>query len=212
MDQDYLRALDEFFCSHYTDYPKLGAIEGYRMPELLTIGKNGVLERQNSERMKLCYQSDCAALLQTFKRGLVDTEFSFSFSYPSFPDRWRDLFRRHTFAKLLPAALARVKETPAGAGEKLSIEPEIWSKICKGSLYPAKSTVLALALVCRLSAGDVSDLLAVTGFSLSNENVRDIVVEYLVTQKVFNPQMRDACLAEYRIDTLPIRREESKNA
>lgn len=209
MEYDYLKALDEFFCSHYTDYSKLGAIEGYRMPELIALGPNGVIERRSSDCMKLCYQPDCDELLRRFKEKLVDTNFTFGFSLPSFSDRIGDRFRKHTFSKLLPAVLVRSKETAESAGAKLTLDGKIWKGIVKGTLYPQKSVLLALALVCRMNAEDVSDLFAVTGYNFSSENVRDVVAEYLLSQKIFNAQMRDRCLAEYRIDSLPIRKGEN---
>ena len=73
-----------------------------------------------------------------------------------------------------------------------------------GSLYPEKNTVLALALVCGMQWQDVLNLLAVCGFEFRGDEVRDIVVRYLIENSIFNPVMRDACLAEYRIENLPI--------
>ena len=35
--------------------------------------------------------------------------------------------------------------------------------------------------------------------------MRDVVVRYLLEQKIFNEEMRDACLAEYRLTNLPIK-------
>ena len=148
-----------------------------------------------------------AALLARLKGELADTTFTFSFSYPSFRERMHDLFNKETFAKLLPAALARCGETAESAGEKLTVMPEAWKGIVKGKLYPEKNTVLALALVCRMTVADANNLLAVCGFTLAEDNVRDVVVGYLLERQIFNPVMRDKCLAEYSVTNLPIARE-----
>ncbi len=206
MKANYLRALDEHFCARYSDYVALSAIEGYTMPEVLYVAKDGNIARRDASCMRLCYQRDPEELLARFKEGLADTNFTFSFTFPSWKDRIRDRFAKHTFAKLLPAALARCGETAESAGEKLAIEPRFWNKIVKGSLYPEKNTVLALAIVTGMQQQDVLNLLAVCGFEIDHANVRDVVMEYLIIQKVTNPAMRDECLSEYKITNLPIKR------
>ena len=92
------------------------------------------------------------------------------------------------------------------AGEKLAIEPRFWQKIVRGRLYPEKNTILALALVCRMQWQDVLNLLAVCGFEFREDEVRDVVVRFLIENSIYNEAMRDDCLAEYRIENLPIRR------
>lgn len=206
MEHTYLQALDEHFCASYSDYVKLSALPGYEMPEMLYLGKEGVIERRDSAAMRLCHQKNCGALLKTLKANLADTNFTFSFSFIPRLERMRDRFRKYTFAKVLPGILAHSNETVESAGEKLDIEPLFWNKIVKGKLYPEKNTVLALALVCRMQMQDVNNLLNVCGFPIDGANVRDVVVEYLIKQQVFNEEMRDRCLAEYRITNLPIKR------
>ena len=206
MEKTYLKALDEHFCAVYSDYVRISALEGYQRPELIFISNDGNVARRNSELMRLSYQKDCEKLLETLKNGLSDTEFTFSFSFIPLMERIRDTHRKYTFAKVLPSVLKRYDETVESAGEKLDIEPRFWRKICKGKLYPEKNTLLALALVCRMSSTDLSNLLAVCGFSLKEDNVRDVVVGYLVEQKLFNEEMRDDCLKEYKIECLPIKR------
>lgn len=207
MEQAFIKALDEYFCAHFSDYVRLSAIEGYIMPEVIYVAEDGNIARRDSAVMRLERQKDPALLLARFKEGLADTSFTFSFSFPTLRDRWNDLRDKNTFAKLLPGVLAHVSETTETAGQLLDIEPRFWEKIVKGKLYPEKNTVLALALVCRLQVADVRLLLSVCGFGFENDDVRDVVVRYLLEQQIFNPAMRDMCLAEYKIDCLPIRRE-----
>ena len=53
---------------------------------------------------------------------------------------------------------------------------------------------------------DVLNLLAVCGYEFRADEVRDVVVRYLIENSIFNARMRDECLAEYRITNLPIAR------
>ena len=207
MKTQYLKSLDEYFCAQYSDYVRLSALEGYVMPEVMTVGADGNIQRKDSEVMRLCHQSNPDELLDIFKAGLADTEYTFNFSFRPFRDVVRDPWRKFTFAKLLPAALARANETVESAGEKLNIAPKYWQKIVKGKLYPEKNTVIALALVTGMKQGDVNNLLNVMGFSFQKDSVRDVVCEYLLVNGIFNDDMRDECLAEYHITTLPIKKK-----
>lgn len=206
MKTQYITSLDEYFCAQYSDYVKLSALEGYAMPDVVSVGADGNIERKNSEVMRLCHQPNKDELLARFKEGLADTEFTFSFSFRPFRDRMRDPFRKYTFAKVLPKALSRAGETTESAGQKLDIPSHIWQKIVKGKLYPEKNTVIALALVTAMKQADVNNLFNVMGFSFEKERVRDVVCEYIIKNGIFNEDMRDACLSEYRITNLPIRR------
>lgn len=204
--EQYLTALDEFFCAQYSDYVRLSALSGYVMPEMLTVGRDGNIARRDSEAMRLIHQPRREELLARFKAGRTDTDFMFSFLFPPFGERLRDRFRKYTFAKVLPEALKHSDMTPEQAGEKLEIEPVFWEKIVKGKLYPSKNTVIAVALVGRLGIQDANNLFAVCGYTLETDSVRDVVAEYLLSQKIFNEEMRDRCLAEYSVSCLPIKR------
>ena len=206
MDIRYLKSLDDYFCEHYSEYVRLSALEGYVMPEVVYVAADGNIARRDSSCMRLCHQKDVAEILATFKEELVDTDFTFNFAFVPLRDRIRDRVSKYTFAKLLPVVLGRCNETVESAGKKLDVEPRFWQKIVKGRLYPEKNVVLALALACRMQQRDVNNLLAVCGFTLEDTSVRDIVVRYLVEQKIFNEDMRDRCLAEYKITNLPIRK------
>ena len=206
MDTRYLQALDEYFCANYSDYVRLAALEGYERPELIYIGKDGNIARRDSSALRLSEQKNAQEILMRFKAELVDTDYTFNFFVASYFSRFRDLFRKYTFQKVLTSTLKKYDETWESAGEKLDIEPRFWHMIKKGKLYPEKCTVLALALVCHMRTADLQNLLNVCGFELKKESVRDVVVSYLIEQKVFNAEMRDGCLAEYHITTVPIRR------
>ena len=207
MRNEYLRALDEYFCALYSDYVRLSAIEGYVMPDVLYVASDGNVARRDASCMRLCYQKDCEGLLKKFKASLADTTFTFSFAFPTLRERISDRFRKTSFARLLPEALRHCGDTVQGAGEKLAVEPRFWKRIAKGSLYPEKNTVFALALTSNLQLQDTAVLLASLGYSFQSDDVRDVVVRYLLEQRIANPAMRDACLAAYCIESLPIRRE-----
>lgn len=201
---DAIASLDEYFCAHYADYERLAALEGYVMPEMLVLGADGSVSRLPSEMLRLSHQKEKDAILAHFKEDRVDTDFTFSFRFPTFGERMAHIFRRRSFSRLLPDALSRCGETAESAGEKLTIAPKFWKKIVRGSLIPEKGTVFALALVCHMGRQDAENLLTVCGYGFDGRSVRDVVVRYMLEQRVFAPELRNACLLEYKIDTLPI--------
>lgn len=208
MNKSYLTALDEYFCEQYSDYTKLSAIEGYAMPEVVYVGADGNITRRDSSVMRLCKQEKRDELLQKFKADLFDTTFTFNFRYRTFREKLHDIGGKHTFAKLLPVCLTRCHETVESAGEKLDLEPVVWKNIVKGKFYPEKNTLIALALVCRMGEQEVNALLSVCGYSFELDSVRDVVCEYLIKQKVYNDEIRNDCLAEYKITNLPIKKQQ----
>ena len=202
-------SLDEYFCAHYSNYVQLSAIEGYKMPDMVYIGPDGNIVRRDNALMRLCHQKNCGELLKKLKEGRVDTDFMFSFSFPTLRER-RALQRgKYAFRTLFPVILHHCSETVESVGEKLDIEPRFWEKIALGKLRPTKNTLLAIALVCRMGTQDASNLLTICGETLSEDSVRDVVVRYLLEQKIFSQELRDRCLAEYKITNLPIKREKA---
>lgn len=206
--ESYLQNLDDFFCEQYSDYTRISALSGYKMPDVLYIGKDGNISRRDSSCMRLSHQENREQLLAELKAGLCDTSFTFNFCFVPLRERLKP-FQKYTFAKLLPEALKHCGETVEDAGKKLDIEPRFWQKIVKGKLLPEKNTIFALALVCRMQAADVSNLLAVRDFAFEDDKVVDVVMQFLLGQRVFNEEMRDRCLQEYKITNLPIRRGET---
>ncbi len=199
--ENVISALDEYFCAHFTDYVRLSAIEGYKMPALLSAdGDRSYLLLKN--------QKECAAILAEFKEGLVDTDFTFSFRFRPVRDRIADPFRKFTFAKVLKNVFTRAGETAEGVGERLTIDPAYWKKIAAGKLYPELPTVLAVVLLVGARPEEVQSLLNVCGFTLRDDCVRDVVVRYLLEQRVFSVPLILACLKEYRV-SLPIKGAEA---
>ena len=200
-----ISALDEYFMEHYGDYVRLSALEGYRMPDMLVPGRDGTVSKKDGSAMKLCYQENKTQLLSLFKAEQADTDYTFSFRFLSFAEKLRRPFDKYAFFRVLPKVLSPHRLTAAEAGEKLSIEPRFWKKIVKGSLFPEKNTVLALALTCALTPQETENLFNACGYEFDEKSVRDVVVRFLLEQKVFSCELIMQCLGEYKIASLPIK-------
>ena len=78
-------------------------------------------------------------------------------------------------------------------------------KICKGKFLPTKNVLYSLALTAHMSIDDLKNLLAICGYELDFTVEKDVVMSYLISEKVFNVEMVKAALAEYKVDNLFIK-------
>lgn len=206
---DFLTDLDGYFCEKYANYDRLCVLPGYVMP---TMQRSEVREDGRTyaytlpaNTMRLAKQENKAELLATLKSRMVDTTFSFSFGPYSFFQRLSGLFRKVKPNKVLKKLLATYGITPQEALEGLNVSEEIWTKILKGEFYPTKNLIFSLALTAQFSLEDTITLLEHYAYELDYAVVKDVVIAYLLTSKVYNPAMIGAALAEYKVTNLFIK-------
>ena len=90
----------------------------------------------------------------------------------------------------------------AEAAEALSIENEIWRGIRKGAFLPSKNLIFSIALAAHMSFDDTQALLALAGFEWDFAVVKDVILCYLLQQKVYNASMIERALTEYKVSNL----------
>ena len=206
---DFIADLDEYFCEKYANYDKLCVLKGYRMPKMqdTKVGADGRTYAYTlpANTMRLALQENKAELLKTLKTRMVDKTFSFSFRTVGFFTRIRDAFSKYAAHKWLVATLTKNGVTVEEAGKALDIAPEIWRGIVKGKYLPTKNTLLSLALTAHIGEEDIKNLLLVNGYEWDFTLEKDVVICYLLQQKVFNREMIDSALKEYNIGNLFIK-------
>ena len=203
---DFIADLDAYFCEAYANYDKLCVLKGYRMPKMQDskvdeFGRTCTYTLP-ANRMRLALQENKEELLKALKTQMRDKTFSFSFRPLGFFARLKNKFSKDGFSQSLKETLKKYNVTAAEAGEQLKIEPKIWKRISKGDYKPTKNTVLSLALAVNMSIDDAEKLLFVCGYELDDTIVKDVVITYLLTQKVFNQEMIKAALCEYKVENL----------
>ena len=203
---DFIADLDAYFCEVYANYDKLCVLKGYRMPKMQDskvdeFGRTYAYTLP-ANTMRLALQENKTELLKALKKQMRDKTFSFSFRPLGFFVQIRNRFSHYAFFKWLQAMLKKYNLTPMEAGEHLDIEPKIWKGIVKGKFIPTKNTVLSLALTANLSMEDTENLLLVCGYEWDYTIVKDVVISYLLSQKVYNRAMIDAALLEYKVENL----------
>lgn len=203
---DFIADLDEYFCEKYANYDKLCILPGYKMPmmqatELREDGRTYSYTLP-ANTMRLAKQEKKAALLAELKSRMTDVTFSFSFKPINIFRRMKNVFSKYGFYKNLKKILAKYGVTEAAALENLKITEEIWTGICKNKFLPSKNLIYSLALTSHFSFEDTRALLALCDYEIDYANVKDVVLSYLLQEKVYNSAMIEAALNEYKLGNL----------
>ncbi|MBR2646188.1 MAG: hypothetical protein IKD47_01330 [Clostridia bacterium] len=208
---DFIADLDAYFCEKYANYDKLCVLPGYRMPKMQSTMMRDGREYAYTlppETMRLATQEKKDELLVALKAQMLDTTFSFSFRPYGFFEKIGKAFSKYAFHKALKTTLEKGNISEEELGKQLSVEPSVWKAICKGGFAPTKNLILSIALTAQLSMDDTTRLLACAEYALDYAIVKDVVVSYLLEQRVFNRGMIDAALQEYRVSNLFLKEEE----
>ncbi len=203
---DFLADLDEYFCQKYANYDKLCVLPGYKTP-VMQASKIDEFGRSYAytlpmDTMRLALQENKTEILAALKEKLTDETFSFSFYPVKFFGRIKNVFSRYSFHKALAAAAARQNTDLAEWGKLLNVPQEVWTNICKGKFLPTKNLILSLSLAAHLSFDDCTTLLNFCGEDWNYTLPKDVVISYLLHQKIYGESMIEAALNEYKIRNL----------
>lgn len=206
---DFIADLDGFFCETYANYDKLCILPGYVMPlmqrsEVREDGRTYAYTLP-AETMRLANQEKKEEILAELKNRLTDVTFSFSFRVVGKFERMKNIFSKTAFHKVLKNMLQKYGISFAEAGEQLNISEEVWKGIEKGRFEPTQNLLYSLALTAQFSYDDTCALMRLCGYGFNFANVKDVVICYLLQQKVYNRGMIDAALKEYKVDNLFIK-------
>ena len=203
---DFIADLDAFFCEKYANYDKLCVLPGYKQPmkHATKVNEDGSTYSYTlpMNTMRLALQENQEELLKELKTRLVDNTFSFSFFPYGFFSKIKLAFAKDAFHKIFKTILDRNNLTIEEVGNELNVPEEIWTKICTGKFAPTKNLIFSIALVAHLSFEDTDSLMAIIGYEWEDSIAKDVVVRYLLQQRVYNREMIDYALKEYRIENL----------
>ena len=206
---DFIADLDGYFCEAYANYDKLCILPGYVMPvmqrsEVREDGRTYAYTLPAST-MRLATQEKKVEILAELKKRMTDITFSFSFRPYGMIERTKNRFAKNSFYKTFNEMLKKYGLSDQDVLENLSITEEIWKGILKGKFEPTKNLIYSIALTAQLSYDDTCALMDLCGYGFSFTDVKDVVISYLLQQKVYNRGMIDAALAEYKVANLFIK-------
>lgn len=203
---DFIADLDNYFCEKYANYDKLCILPGYKMPMMQASRVDDFGRTQTytlpSSTLRLATQAKKAELLAELKKRMTDTTFSFSFKPYGLFRRIANKFSKFAVHKSLNALLTQYDLTDETVLSELEISEEIWHKMKKGAFEPTKNFIYSLALVGHFSYEDTKNLMLLCNEEFDYAIVKDVVMAYLLEQRVYNDGMIKAACDEYKVTNL----------
>lgn len=93
--------------------------------------------------------------------------------------------RKPTLNQVLFRLIDDSGESDVDIYKKAGIDRKLFSKIRSNPDYrPSKNTTIALALALQLNMDDTEDLLSAAGYSLSESNVFDLVIQFCLEHNI----------------------------
>ena len=211
MKFDFLNDLDDYFCETYANYDRLCVLPGYRMPKMqdTRVDDYGrkIAYTLPANTMRLALQENKAELLKRVKDGYLDKSFSFTFRPISLWRRFTNLFSKVTFLKVFKEIAAKHGLSAGQVFAPLNVPEEAQKGILKGKFYPSKNLLISMALTAHFNEKETKVLLDICGYEFDFEEVKDVVVTYLLLKGIYNPAMVQAALDEYGVKNLFIKQE-----
>lgn len=205
MEFQFIQDLDDYFCENYANYDKLCVLPNYKTPKMQATERRADGRDYSytlpANTMRLALQENKDELLKTLKSTMADKSFSFSFVPASFFTALKR-FGKNSHAKILHRLLEKYSLSAQDAKNELTIDEKTWAKICSGVYLPTKNLVFSLALTARFSYEDTVGLLGMYGMEFDYTLEREVVISYLLKQKVFNQEMVKSAFEEYNVSNL----------
>ena len=170
------RKLDPFILSKLPTFPPLHATT--TAPEKRAIG---IFGRRKSAFRRTAALAECEEMCE---------------SAVSLDERLKHL--DEGFTEMLLRLIDESGMKDSECYKKANVSRQLFSKIRSDLRYkPKKETVLAFALALELELEQTNALLKTAGYSLSHSNVFDIIIEYFISQRIYNVFIINEALYQY---------------
>ncbi len=175
LGQSRFAAVKSYVSAHYVEERMSAEVQRYRGESVPVCAAPSPLPCDNSYRDTLTgmelYEAAPPFLRQPAQHGLAE--------------RLNRL--DETFSEMLLRLIDEKACTDVEIYKRANIDRKLFSKIRSNKEYkPSKQTALALAVSLRLSLDETKDLLLRAGFALSHSNRFDVIVEYHLSEGIWD--------------------------
>jgi hypothetical protein len=111
--------------------------------------------------------------------------------------------RKPTLQSLLFRFIDRTGASDPEIYKKAGLDRKLFSKIRSNPNYrPRKQTIIALALALELNINEADELLQAAGYSLSQSQTFDLVIEYCIKNQIYNIHDVNQALQHFQLKPL----------
>ena len=133
-------------------------------------------------------------------------ELEYTIQAESFSIEMEDYIKNHrqpTLHQVLFSFIDQKGVSDTDIYKKADIDRRLFSKIRSNADYrPSKNTAIALALALQLDKDDTDYLLGAAGYSLSDSNTFDLIIQYCLENNIHNLVSVNLALYHYNQKTL----------
>lgn len=132
----------------------------------------------------------------------INLEQEYSIQEESFSieiDDFIETKRKPTLNQLLFQFIDKSNVSDAEIYKKAGIDRKLFSKIRSNVDYrPSKHTTIALALALQLNQNDTEILLSAAGYTLSDSNTFDLIIQYHLEKQIYNMHAVNEALNHFK--------------
>jgi len=197
---DFMNRVRQYLSENYTPPPYSSGTLLISAPPVQPPASSSIPAKKNSVRPDVHYSAPSRSSINDFPRGFADHRLNRPIDEVN-ADLYQTL--EMTFVDKLLDYISEKNLKDTQVYKAAHMDRKLFSKIASKRDYtPSKDSCLALCFALHLSLDDTKDMLQRAEHALTHSNKRDIVIEYLIQEQVYDLFEVDEVLYRLGMKTL----------